>query len=339
MPNNDGLPNGNSLDELVGGLLATGAPSGGTSPPSGNTPTPGEGGGADDGEIWDLTEGDEPTSQQPDEPATDPADADSGEGEDDPHEPNTEPFYTVTVDGKQERVALSEALAGYQRQRDYTVKTQQVADMRKQAETEIGAIRQARTQYDSLLQGLQAQINGVKEPTAEQWEQLKAADPDKYVVEYTDYQRRENARNALKAERDRVAAEQQADLANKFREIANAERGKLIEHMPTWKDPEKYKTGAKAVFDFVGKQYGFSDQEVAQTIDHRIVRMAEDARRYHALLARRAQGKAKVDAAPIVQPRGRVPTPSRKAVADQDAMKRFQRSGKIDDAISLIMSR
>lgn len=41
-------------------------------------------------------------------------------------------FYTVTIDGQEQQVTLDEALAGYQRQADYTRKTQELAATRQQ---------------------------------------------------------------------------------------------------------------------------------------------------------------------------------------------------------------
>lgn len=48
--------------------------------------------------------------------------------------PSDSPRYTVKIDGVEQEVTLDEALAGYQRQADYTRKTQEIATMRQQAE-------------------------------------------------------------------------------------------------------------------------------------------------------------------------------------------------------------
>jgi hypothetical protein len=329
-----------TVDELVEGLLATGG--GATAQPKpqdaaapGAAPAPGEGDGVDDAADWDLPDG-----EQPEDPPPEDAAADSGEGDDDAQATGQqEPFYTVTIDGKQERVALSEALAGYQRQADYTRKTQEVAELRKQAEAETAAVRASRQQYDDVLKGLQGQLDGVKEPTPEQWDRLKGENPEQYAVQYADFQRRQNARDALKAERARVQDQARQDALKQFGELRDKERGKLLEKMASWQDPEKYKAGAKQVFDFVAKQYGFSDQEVGTTIDHRVILMAEDARKYHAIMARRAEAQKKVGNAPVVPPRGRAPVQNRKAAADKEARQRLEQTGRIDDAMSLILSR
>ena len=66
---------------------------------------------------------------------------------DSPELPITEPTvtsgYTITVDGEQQQVSLEELQSGYQRQADYTRKTQELASERQrlqQAETIVSAL-------------------------------------------------------------------------------------------------------------------------------------------------------------------------------------------------------
>lgn len=52
-----------------------------------------------------------------------------------------EPAYEVTVDGEKQRVKLSELLSGYQRQADYTRKTQALAEERRQVDAMLAALK------------------------------------------------------------------------------------------------------------------------------------------------------------------------------------------------------
>ena len=65
---------------------------------------------------------------------------DAGQGTDQPTETN-EPEYEVVVDGQKVKVKQSELLAGYQRQADYTKKTQELAEQRRQADAMIAALK------------------------------------------------------------------------------------------------------------------------------------------------------------------------------------------------------
>ena len=54
----------------------------------------------------------------------------------------TDKYYPIKLDGEDMEITLDEALQGYQRQSDYTKKTQVLANDRKQVETEKQALAQ-----------------------------------------------------------------------------------------------------------------------------------------------------------------------------------------------------
>ena len=56
------------------------------------------------------------------------------ESEESDEEEEVEELYTLRVDGQEVEVSLDELLKGYSRQSDYTKKTQEIAEQRKQAE-------------------------------------------------------------------------------------------------------------------------------------------------------------------------------------------------------------
>jgi hypothetical protein len=190
-----------------------------------------------------------------------------------------------------------------------------------------------------MLADLQARVEGTLTRKPEEWEQLKNTDPVTYGAEWADYQRRLEARNTLVNERKRVADEALAENNKKLREIISGEHVKLIEAVPAWSDPAKHEAGMKNVRAFVQKQYGFNEQEAATAYDSRTIRMALDAMRYRAIIAKQAKGKTKLDNAPVVPARGRAPQQSAAQRNKQEATKRFHKTGKIDDAVSLILSR
>jgi hypothetical protein len=335
-----------SLDEIAG-LLITKPVEGSETPKepvvvADQDATPGETGEAD-GEVW--TSGEDADEASLAEHLGE-ADGETGESGDagtkasaEAAERDNEPSYTVTIDGKQVQVPLSEALAGYQRTQDYTRKTTEVAEQRKSVGEQLELTRRVRETYDGLLKGVQEQVEGSLNVKPETWEALKAEDPAKFAAAWAEHQQRQEARNAIVAERQRVANEQKAEQTQKIREYVSGERTKLLDKIPEWKDPAKYTTGAKTILEFAGKEYGFSDAELAQAYDHRMILMARDAQRYRALVAKASSGKAKLDKAPPVQPRGRVPVASMAARTKQEATQRFHRTGKVDDAVALLLTR
>jgi hypothetical protein len=294
------------------------------------------GSGDDDGgEDWNS----EDPEQSDDDAEADDEGAD-GEGDEETDEAGDppEPLYTVKIDGKDEQVTLKEALAGYSRTQDYTAKTQQIAEARKAIEQEAAIHRAAREQYEGVLKTLQERLGTeADEPTQAQWDALKAENPDQYALAYTDYQRRKEARAAIAAEQERVTREKGEEQVKTLREYISKENDALLQKLPAWKDPEKRKAGSKLVFDFAKQSYGFSDEELSKAYDHRIVVMAEDARKYHALKAKMAKGKSKLETAPSVPPRARTPQLPAKQAARKEAEKRLNKTGRVEDAVALLL--
>lgn len=298
--------------------------------PEGDTKTP----AADD----EAGEGD---TGNPDE-GTD-ADAGDAEGDgagDEANEGDPEPFYTVKIDGKEERVTLKEALDGYQRNKDYTRKTQEVADSRKVLDAELAGARQQRSEYANVLTALQAHLGAAdKERTEADWNALRASDPTKYATEWTDFQRRDQQRNAIKAEQQRVADAEKSENTKVFGAYLAGERTKLQAALPILKDPVKGPEEIKAIRKFASETFGYSEAELEQAYDHRLLLIVNMARKWDTHSKALTAAKEKVDAAPdLPEPTNRQPTVNRKVKARADQMKQLDKTGKLDDALSLILA-
>lgn len=77
------------------------------------------------------------TPQQAETPEQEQTDGQAGKA---PQNEN-EPEFEVVVDGQKVKVKQSELLAGYQRQADYTKKTQELAEQRRQADAMMAALK------------------------------------------------------------------------------------------------------------------------------------------------------------------------------------------------------
>ena len=80
-----------------------------------------------------VDESQEETEDEAEEEETE----ESHEEEESEDESETETVYTVRVDGKDVEVTEDELLKGYSRQADYTKKTQELAEYRKQMDTAV----------------------------------------------------------------------------------------------------------------------------------------------------------------------------------------------------------
>lgn len=279
----------------------------------------------------DGTEPEEPTEAEGDEP----------EGEDD-DEPNTEPSYTVKVDGKEVSITLKEALAGYQRQADYTRRTQEAAEVRRAAEAEQVQARTARDQYSQVLNVILERLGPEnQELNAEQWNHLLQTDPIKYATEWATYQRREVQRNAAKSELNRIADEKRGETLSHVQTHLNGERQKLVRALPVLADPVKGPEEMKAMREYAAKTFNFTDQELDQAYDHRMLLMLDKARKWDTHQASLAKARGKIENAPQVSaPSARQPAKTSKALARKAAQEKFERSGGTDfDAAASLLIR
>ena len=271
------------------------------------------------------------------------ADAEAAEGGDpdseEDDEPSTEPNYTVKIDGKEVSVTLKEALAGYQRQADYTRKATEVAEARKAVEAETAAARATRDQYAQVLNVILDRLGPEnQELNADQWNQLRQVDPTRYAAEWTDYQRREQQRYAVRQEQARLFQEQQVQLLGHARTFLDGERQKLMRAIPMLADPEKGPVEMKAMRDYAAKTFGFSEQELDRAYDHRMLLMLDKARKWDAHQSSLAKARSKIENAPQV-PTITASQPLRmsKAAARKAAMDKLSRTGDIDDGVAALL--
>lgn len=286
----------------------------------------------------DQGDADQPAESEPAAAEAEPS-AEVPAGEEPEPEPSTEPVYTVRVDGKDTPVTLKEALAGYQRYQDYTRKTTEVAEARKAVEAEVLAARNQREQYAAGLRAIQASLGPEnQEPTAEQWNQLRQADPLRYGTEWADYQRRQEQRLAVRAEQNRISEEQRGDLLAKVNTHLESERQKLVAAIPVFADAAKAPAEMKALRDYAAKTFGYSEQEMDQAYDHRMIVAIDKARKWDAHTQALASARRKVSDAPSIPPPGpRVNGQGPKATARAAQLKQFERSGRVEDAVDLLL--
>lgn len=252
---------------------------------------------------------------------------DSPEEQEEPDEVSEQPqAIKVKVDGEEIEVTLDELKSGYSRTKDYTKKTQEIAQIRKQAEGEIQAVIQERQQYAQLLGQLaqQVQTDAGREPD---WEFLAQNDPIEYSKQWADWQRKGQKAQVIQAEQRRVAALNQQAMMQQMQQTLEAQKGKLMEAIPTWKDPQKAKAEKSMILE-QGRKLGFTDQELEQAYDHRAVLALRKAALYDELMSKRQ----------AIQPVKSTQTvaPGSKAVKGTSDAKRAQQqlrqTGKVADA-------
>lgn len=240
--------------------------------------------------------------------------------------------FTVKVDGKEVAVTLDELQKGYSRTQDYTRKTQQIAEVRKQVEQETQAVRAERQQYAQLLGALQAQLQA-SEPQVD-LDRLYNEDPIEWVRQKEVLRERQEKAYAIQAEQQRLAQLSQQEQQRAMEAHLEGEKDALLAALPEWRDPKKAKAEKALVLESA-KSVGFSDEDLKSVYDHRLVLLLRKAAMYDQMVNKRQGIKPVVNNGPRpAKPgaAGRVSTTTEATRAKQ----RLAKTGRVDDAASAI---
>ena len=282
----------------------------------------------EDSEAAASEEDDSGVEDAPDEETSE----EQSEEEEETEEQEQPQTFTVKVDGKEVSVTLDELQKGYSRTQDYTRKTQQIAEVRKQAEQETQAVRAEREQYAQLLGALQAQLQS-SEPQVD-LERLYHEDPIEWVRQKEVMRERQEKLGAIQSEQQRLSQVAQYEQQRAMEAQLASQQEALLAALPDWKDPKKAKA-EKALVIESAKAAGFTDEDLKSVYDHRLVLLLRKAALFDQMVSKRQGIKPVVNNGPrTAKPgaAGRVSTTTESVRAKQ----RLAKTGRIDDAASAI---
>jgi hypothetical protein len=284
-------------------------------------------------------EGEEVEEPEDEETEDDEPDAEADEEEDSDEEQTAE-VVKLKVNGEEVEKSLDEVVALAQQGLDYTQKTQQVAEQRKELEALQeqlnGATKQfqEQQQLNSMLIEDVAKITALDQQLAQyqdvDWQKLSDSDfveAQKLFFQYNQLQQqRTDSVSQFESKRQEALTKQQQLVAEQVR------KGKeqLAKEIPNWSQ----QTTQEVIS--TGKEYGFTDAELNSIIDPRHVKVLHDAMQWRKLKSKDSVTKKKVASAkPVVKPGSKdqkqVATASAKKMRDQ-----LRKTGSSEVASKLI---
>ena len=254
-----------------------------------------------------------------------------------PTEEEAEPdLVEIEVDGESYKVpeALKDKIM---LQADYTRKTQEVAEQRKQVELAAQQLQQQATlQQQNLAEyaQLMALDNQLQAYQNVDWSALYDSDPAEFV-------RLKEARRDLIDNRtglaNKIGAIQQQQMAEQQQHRAQlVEEGQkvLAREIPNWNSDLAKSLNALAV-----DKYGFTPDEVAQVIDPRVVKLLHDAYRYQKQQSGKPIADKRVANLPKVSKPGSNQKQSVATTREQEARKALKKTGSVDAAQAVFLAR
>ena len=276
-----------------------------------------------------TAEGDQDESENA---GQDDAEADDSQEEDADAEEDTDPAperkVKVTIkneDGTEvtEEVAETELVKGYQRQADYTRKTQALAARESEAvdflKTKYDEVRSHYLQQAEVTRAAVVQMAGIK--TEQEMAQLANNDPASWVAES---QRQKAIATYLSQLDQQINGEKQAaQQENSQRQ----QQQKQQAYQKAWTELSQDGIDKPKLADIYAKTtklYGFTSEELSEVYDARMVRVLKDVVAFRDLQSQKKAVTQKINEAPKLQ--SRKPTPAQER-RQQDLNNRF-RSGK-----------
>lgn len=282
----------------------------------------------------------EETSEDTDAEPTDDNPDDQAEEEEQSEEDEVPAILKLKVNGEEVEKPLEEVVALAQQGLDYTQKTQQVAEQRKELEAYAESIKAQEQAFQEQMQLNNVLIEDVAKITAldqqlnqyanVNWQQLSDSD-------FVEAQKLFFTYNQLQQERSQLVSQFEAkkqEVVNKQTQLMAEKiaKGKeiLAKEIPNW-SPE-----TNQALLSTGKDYGFTDAELNSIVDPRHVKVLHDAMQWRKLQQKDSIVKKKVSSAkPVVKP-GAKDTKAEANSNHRQLRESLRKTGKSDMAAKLI---
>ena len=244
--------------------------------------------------------------------------------------------FKVKVDNEEIEVTLEELQQGYSRTKDYTKKTQALAETRKAVEAEKSKIEEAKQLRDQYAQRLEVieKVLGQQATDDVNLAELKENDPIGYAIKVAERAEQEKQLQAVRAEKQRIAQQQEAERQQSLQAHLQQEAVKLKEMIPEFRDEAKAEIARKDIRSYA-KSVGFSDEELSQVYDSRAVKTLYNAMMYEKLMKGKSVATKKVQDAPKVLKAGNGGQVNAEDNATKKQMQKLKQSGKKSDAAKL----
>ena len=252
-------------------------------------------------------------------------------------EPEVE-LIDLVVNGEQVKKTKSEVSELAQKGLDYTQKTQQLAEQRRQAQAEINAkaeefkMREAVIEHLAEAKSLETQL---KQYQGVDWNALVDSDPIQAMKLDRQYRELQSAYsqkvNDIQAAQQNISAQQQ----HFTQELLQREKQSMIEAIPDWKDAEKSKTERAEIKASLQKA-GFTPEEIENLSDHRSVVIARKAMLYDQMMSKKPEVQKRVSEAPKPVKPGTTQQRNQKGDAYNKIRDQLKKTGRAEYAQSAI---
>jgi hypothetical protein len=237
----------------------------------------------------------------------------------------------VIVDGNPVKVSLKEALEGYVRTQTFHQRMNDVEEA-KQIIAKTASDAVANYEYTMAIgQEIQAYLDNMI-PEEPNWDEMFKQNPIKAREMQKYYEQVRGFKTHLQGKLDEASAKQRVSDTNQLRAYAFEESRRFDQlNAKSWAADPKRKSKDLQAMRRTALSQGFSEEELSQVYDSRMLSVLLKASRYDRMMASKPK--------PVVQEKrkevasGSGPARTKRATNNfSSAMKRLNKTGRIDDA-------
>lgn len=245
-------------------------------------------------------------------------------------------YFSVKVDGKEEQVTLEDLKRGYSGQKYVQKGMQEVAANRKQTEEVYSALLAERQQLVEMYQQMQ-QGQFLSKPTPPS-DDLLSDDPIGYIEQKARYDKAMEQYNQQQGKMIQIMQQSEQARERAVQAYLQQEMQSLANVIPDFGDAQKATKLKGKLLDGGQNFYGYTEEEIGSIMDHRAIRVLNDAIKYREIVAGKSKAEQKAKGAkPVIKPGAKkVQNPNVKAMERRKA--KFKTSGRIEDALALIVN-
>ena len=236
----------------------------------------------------------------------------------------------LMIDGEEKILPLKEATQGYIRTATFHQRLNEIDEaktvLREEASTLLEEKKQVVARLDELIKDSEALL-----PVEPNWDEAYAKDAGKARALQKQYEEYGRKLNDLRKKRDDAKKDAKTQAEKDTAKYAADERKKFEDANPIWKSDPKKKQIDLASMVRTARALRFTDAEIAQVLDSRLLGALLKASKYDRMMAAR----------PKSVPRGKTPVrpgagKSRTAPKGIDrSQQQLARTGRVDDAAAV----
>lgn len=243
-------------------------------------------------------------------------------------------------------VPLADLIKNYQIEKAITKKGQALSDERKNFETERDGLRD---KYTQAIQGAVGLVTAMEQQLLSgfntvDWNKLRVDNPAEFAAKNAEFQNArmqiENIKQHVAGQAKQYAEELNQQKLNDLQKIVEKEQALLVEAIPEFGDVTKAEETKNKLWGYLTTTYKFSEQDLSQVFDHRLIVLANKAMLFDQLQQKGSEAVKTIRKLPkVLKPGSQAQRSNQQDEARKKKIIKLKQSGKTEVLQDILLDR